>query len=317
MSEAEKTTNETASPDEGQAKEPTKDVVDPLEDLKLIYEATAAVTAAAEEVRVAESNLEHRKAVHKSAVKFWEAAVARQQEVIRECREGRSPGPLFEQQKAAADASVTQEELALKTPIAELELSDTIKLKLEEAGLTTVGDIAKHTRSGQPLTKIKGIGPAKAEEILNALSTFWQAKSVAEAEAAPNVLRERMPDAEWRAVNLTTIVGHNPVLTEMLARKYPEIVTVNDLCNVLVEYHEDKPRTETNLWDAFELPMDLMESFALALDEACQTVGEGLRSTITREMLAFPGEKIEPATEAPKPKRTRKPKASAPLQATA
>ena len=70
-----------------------------------------------------------------------------------------------------ADASFTDDAWQ-KTPLADLGLSPKILEAMEVARLRTVGELADYSRQYM-LTDIKGIGPAKAEEIEDALTKFW------------------------------------------------------------------------------------------------------------------------------------------------
>lgn len=54
-----------------------------------------------------------------------------------------------------------------------LGISPVILVKLGEAGIQTVSDLAAFTASGRQLTEIKGIGETSAELILDCLAKFW------------------------------------------------------------------------------------------------------------------------------------------------
>lgn len=89
----------------------------------------------------------------------------------------------LEKEIAALEAIIVEskEEMPLfdakrweSTPIGKLDLSASILAKLADAGITTLGRLAKHTADGRPLTTIDGIGPEAAEAIGRATEEFWR-----------------------------------------------------------------------------------------------------------------------------------------------
>lgn len=58
--------------------------------------------------------------------------------------------------------------------LSSLALPTGVVIRLGEAGLQTVGDLAAYTENGGNLTEIAGIGAAKAQEIEDALMRFWE-----------------------------------------------------------------------------------------------------------------------------------------------
>jgi hypothetical protein len=65
--------------------------------------------------------------------------------------------------------------------IDELDIPKSLREKLREAEITSVGGIADWTSSGKNLTDIRGVGEAKAEKIQDALEKVWaNRKAIAE-----------------------------------------------------------------------------------------------------------------------------------------
>lgn len=60
------------------------------------------------------------------------------------------------------------------TPVGKLDIPAGVVARLADAGITTLGELAKHTADGRPLTTIKGIGPEAAEAIARATEEFWR-----------------------------------------------------------------------------------------------------------------------------------------------
>lgn len=122
------------------------------------------IQAARERVRVAELDMNRTKAAAKQARNAWEEAVNELNDAIDD---GPEYLPLFDgPQKPAADMDWRE------TPVEELGLPEKTAAILREAEIPTIGDIAAHAEQFD-LTDIPGIGPAKAEEIEQALERFW------------------------------------------------------------------------------------------------------------------------------------------------
>ena len=58
-------------------------------------------------------------------------------------------------------------------PILSIDLAPKALEMIENAGMKTVGDMAKWTEGGGRLSDLKGIGPSKADKIVKALDAFW------------------------------------------------------------------------------------------------------------------------------------------------
>lgn len=90
--------------------------------------------------------------------------------------------------KPAEPGATDDDALWMAEPIEVLEelhgLSGSIVSKLIDAGYSTLKHLADWTTGGHLLTEIDGIGPAKAEQIEEALVRFWAAQPKAEPEAA-------------------------------------------------------------------------------------------------------------------------------------
>lgn len=88
-------------------------------------------------------------------------------------RNGPAQPTLFDQ-SASIDTTMSPERDGLATPIVELGLPAGIVNALLEAGLSTVGEIAKYTEDGNYLPSIKGIGESKAKKIRDAMAKVWE-----------------------------------------------------------------------------------------------------------------------------------------------
>jgi hypothetical protein len=70
-------------------------------------------------------------------------------------------------------ADAAQDTTWREVDLGSLSITPGVLKLLHEAGYRTVGQLADFTAKDQPLTKIPKIGPAKAEQIAEALDRFW------------------------------------------------------------------------------------------------------------------------------------------------
>lgn len=120
----------------------------------------------------------------KLAKESWEASRDELEEIIKASKEDM---PLFDSPAPRDEASSDEGPAEKSEPIIDdewksvptemLELSASIRGKLAEAGITTVGQLAAWTMGGKKITDIPGIGPAAEDEIDNATAQFWLKRS--------------------------------------------------------------------------------------------------------------------------------------------
>ena len=130
----------------------------------------SAIIAAERACQRAEEDLELAKEEASLKKKLYDGAVLRLRRIAREMAE---PLPLFEHAKKQAQEP--DPEAWRDVPLSEaLEgISEGTILKLAEADLSTIGDLADYTNGGKVLIDLPGIGEATAEKILNAQADYW------------------------------------------------------------------------------------------------------------------------------------------------
>lgn len=118
----------------------------------------------------------------KSEKQHYEDAVNELRQLVRRGpdRQQRLPFPDDDQvtpEPITVNTTETDDDSWKPTPIIELDgLAEPIKNKLLDAGISTVGELADFTATGNLLTDVKGIGAAKAEKIEAALEKFWEGR---------------------------------------------------------------------------------------------------------------------------------------------
>lgn len=123
--------------------------------------------------------------------------------------------------------------------VAELGLAEGVVERLLEAAFPNLGAIADWTASGKLLTDIDGIGPAKAEQIEQALERFWAERrsQTASVEETPDggAMQEQVGEeiASWRDVPLVRLLAENQHLAMLLDSD--DIKTVGDIANILAD----------------------------------------------------------------------------------
>lgn len=102
--------------------------------------------------------------------------------------------PLFDQKPAPADTDADDDDSWRVEPTAQLishGLSESSYQALESAGLLTMGDLADWTRDGNRRPEdIPGIGPAKAEQLSDALGDFYGAYFARQRQAIQDTVDE-------------------------------------------------------------------------------------------------------------------------------
>lgn len=144
--------------------------ITPVEDKPDAAKLLAEIEDAERDCANAELDWQQAKSAAKCAKDEYDDRVLRLRSLIRAARNDANrpllnPTPAEEQPASPDDAWQ-------KTPLADLGLSPKILEAMEVARVRTVGELADYTRQYM-LTDIKGIGPAKAEEIEDALTKFW------------------------------------------------------------------------------------------------------------------------------------------------
>lgn len=76
-----------------------------------------------------------------------------------------------------------------QTDLTTLGLTGKLAETLQEAGLSTLGQIVAYTESGKVLTDIKGIGQGKAEKIDDACAAFWETQRALSATTVEETKR--------------------------------------------------------------------------------------------------------------------------------
>lgn len=123
-----------------------------------------AITAAERDVAEAEADYNDAKQAATDAKKRYEGKVDRLRDVIKSANEPLLPFSETEETFDKGWRDVAIDDLDLPTQLVE---------HLGEKQLHTIGDLSDWT-SNKQLTDIDGVGPAKAEQIENALTKFWQ-----------------------------------------------------------------------------------------------------------------------------------------------
>ena len=117
----------------------------------------------------AKEEAEAAKAQMKEDEGQYKAALEGISEIIRAQEEDY---PLFPKDSQVEELPPSDESWR-EVRLIDLEISQPILSKLADAGLETIGAVAKYTEDGGALTRIKGIGPAKATAIDEGLDKFW------------------------------------------------------------------------------------------------------------------------------------------------
>jgi hypothetical protein len=163
---------------------------------------------AEQDVRDAKELAKGKKASHLHAVRELQAEIKGDAtRPLLNAMEGREPI------KAAPVEATTLDESWRVVTLQSLDgLTEAIVLHLHAADLHTVGELADYTAGrkvgkhgprdqGRRLTDLKGIGPAAAETIENAMTAFWakQKTKPASSETKPTVDETKSASAETKA----------------------------------------------------------------------------------------------------------------------
>lgn len=124
------------------------------------------IEKAEQEVRCKEFDLHEAKEMVRHRKGAYEDAVLRLRELCR-ARMNDADRPLL---AAMEGTDVDWRAIA----VSELEIPNGTMVKLHEAKITTMGELADWTAEGNLLTDIPGIGGAKAEQLEEATMAFWQ-----------------------------------------------------------------------------------------------------------------------------------------------
>lgn len=160
-----------ATAEETEVIEPTQEETagrDPTDELAQLTDWAVRIEEQEREVAKLESLWNCAKAEAKAAKENYELGVTKLRQLVREHNDPQRSLP-FDGQTGEADAATWK-----ATTLEELEITGQTYLALADAGIKTLGDIAKHTAEFA-LTDIKGIGPAKAESLEAKLADWWAA----------------------------------------------------------------------------------------------------------------------------------------------
>lgn len=136
------------------------------------------IMQARQDVVECEKEESRTKKLHASAKAALEKAWLRLGDVIDEQKKGMEPNLFnsgFEKPKEG--------ESWREVFIGSIGLPDALSEKLIEADINSVGKLADFSNSGKMLTDIPGVGAAKAEQINDALTAFWEKRNNAAAAA--------------------------------------------------------------------------------------------------------------------------------------
>lgn len=145
--------------------------ITPVEDKPDAAKLLAEIEDAERDCANAELDWQQAKSAAKCAKDEYDDRVLRLRNLIRAARNDANR-PLLNPTPAEEQPAASPDDAWQKTPLADLGLSPKILEAMEVARLRTVGELADYSRQYM-LTDIKGIGPAKAEEIEDALTKFW------------------------------------------------------------------------------------------------------------------------------------------------
>lgn len=124
-------------------------------------------------VRKAMDALEEAKLEAKSAKDDYDLAVKRLLSAVDE----EDPEPLFNQttfDKPGETAEPVEDNAWRAVVLDEVVLPDGIRQKLEDAGITTIGDIADAGGRDGGFESVEGIGAGKAAIVADAMDTYWK-----------------------------------------------------------------------------------------------------------------------------------------------
>lgn len=128
------------------------------QDLKNVY------LDSKEEAEAAKGQEKKDKAAYDASLEVITAIIRAEEEEL----------PLFPKGGSVAEGLAPTDDSWRKVPLSDLEISAAILSKLTDAGIETIGALADYTKDGRnQVTDIKGLGPAKATAIDEALDTFW------------------------------------------------------------------------------------------------------------------------------------------------
>ncbi len=167
-----------------------------------VMDAWQVTNVKEEKMRAAEAALNAAKGVLKAAEAEFGSAVAELRDTIKGERQPRLPFPPEEQEGVTSAESPPAlkldpqhtDEAWLAIHLVELDLTDKLVGMLadwNEAGLVTIGDVAKWGNDGHFLSDIKGIGPAAQKKVEDAIDRHWEAwKHQVDIDRADGVVPE-------------------------------------------------------------------------------------------------------------------------------